>query len=216
MLFALETLSPSAATSFTGLWRVPEETEEAFQALLATLREETEGALEVFVGSGRSLGYGRVGLEVVPCPPPDLAARLTAWRSATRDSNRLLLPFLLRAPLWCPHPTGVLQPPETAADFRRLGLPAPSDLTLVPEQSAAELEDVGGWSLSWGLPKERLRLVGRGSVLTYRTKRWAEEELVPFLAAVDARGLGAGAAQGFGEVVLLSPWHVAAREEAWV
>lgn len=205
-------------TAFRGEVLAPD---DAHGALLADALARVE-----HLGGGTSRGLGAVRVAVSEAPAADsLAARLDGFARAValrRTQYASLAPLsaaslegsyfsldlrsdaLLRRGGW--EPTTVVD-----ADLLRAttGMADPS-LSLV--RAYAEPGWRGGWHAAWGLPRPAELVVRRGSCYLFRTSNLAG--WTPALEALEAGGLGARTAEGFGEVRVCDPFHLVLRERA--
>lgn len=97
--------------------------------------------------------------------------------------------------------------------FRRGGLPAlvPSvsvgGTTLEPVSWMTRAEVVGGWSTAWGMRKPTYLAARPGSVYVFR---WDQGEggFFDALEQLEARGIGEGCEEGYGEALVCHPFHL--------
>lgn len=211
-LYSLQAMVPQKDAFFLGLWRVPDPAQPALEEILRDHRDK-EDKVTIWIGGGRSRGWGEVEITYEETSSDEVAERLATFQEevAPQDGYRYFS-LDLQGPLSCPDGLGELVPRD-AADFRAWGFHPPDGLELVPQGVFTELEEQGGWSLAWGMPRTQEQVIAAGSVLTYRVPASAADWLRPFLAALEERGLGRRTAAGWGAVVACAPWHWELRQE---
>src|SRR4051794_10073945 len=216
--FADDGENPPRPTVFHGEVLVPD---DANGARVAAALERVD-----HLGGGGSRGLGAVRISTTPAAAADpLAARLDRFRGAVarrREQYARLAPLsvasldgayfsvdrradaLLRRQGW--EPTTLLD-----ADLLRAatGVDDPS-LTLV--RAYAEPDWRGGWQAAWGLPRPTELVARRGSCYLFRTANAAAWTAA--LEALEATGVGARTAEGYGEVRVCDPFHLVLREHA--
>src|SRR5437764_9500763 len=103
--------------------------------------------------------------------------------------------------------------PTTVLDAELLGVATGvEDPSLTLVRAYAEPEWRGGWQAAWGLPRPTELVARRGSCYLFRTTNLAAWTAV--LEALEATGVGARTAEGYGEVRVCDPFHLVLREHA--
>ncbi|MDW8078425.1 MAG: type III-B CRISPR module-associated Cmr3 family protein [Thermoguttaceae bacterium] len=205
---------------------------EADQAQLSILQEvlqKEEGILRI--GHARTRGYGRVRIQILD-QAPDCAQELEAWSQKLvakldcgLDPNRHLL-FSLSLPTgailvdevlrytldpsmmvpWLPRlPAGPPGRRETFGNEKQF-----ADGYLRTLAAITQHERVRGWNFAQGLPRADEWMISRGSVYVYLYKGGSQgrRELLKQLKELEAAGVGARLAEGFGKVVVGDSFHV--------
>ncbi len=207
MLYRVVGLRP--AGSFVG--RVWTDDETLLDELAQAVEHLGVGALTT-----RGFGIGRLS----PCPPEagfePISERLSAFNETLRNVWEELADLASQTGASVPNrPEGTyfsvdLLSPALLTD--RLGVPT---LKLTLSWEGSELEPVfwatrpvfvGGFSTAWGLPKPTRLGAAMGSVFVFRTDAPADR-LVPWLEAIERRGVGDRSDEGLGEVLICHPFH---------
>ncbi|MCA9983184.1 MAG: hypothetical protein KDE59_02775 [Anaerolineales bacterium] len=185
-------------------------------AKAAALQAAVDGAV-LYVGRGRSRGYGQVKTALVHAgaTPLSLAERLADFKQdaalALRPyrvvDNRVqhflsgqLFSLTLRSPAILTVGGRLTRFPEPAL----LGMPA----GVLGLQSWARVEQVGGWHSAARQPRRTQPAVKAGSVFLYYAPAAVEhEELLRHLNRLEEEGIGLERERGYGRVTVCAQFH---------
>ena len=201
ILFARQVLEEGRL--FSGPLRVDD------TALEGTLKQQLVEGKHLWVGAGRSRGYGAVevlslaSLGAEPLLP--LAERVERFNAALADVARdAKLPWsgcyvsvtLLSDSILCDE----FWRYQSRVTPQTLGL---SDAQLV--RWISEMRPVIGWNAALNLPKEDSWAIRAGSVFVYQLGE--EEEAMTRLAKLEIEGIGERRSEGFGRLIVCDPFH---------
>lgn len=169
------------------------------------------------IGAHTTRGFGAVRLEEAQHTPfPSIKERVAQFNTVLRQvwsDLANLARQLGGAPPREPQGTYFsvdLLAPAVLRD--RLGLPT---LKLMLHKDTAWLEPVwwatqptfvGGFSPAWGLPKPTALGASQGSVYVFHSEATVDA-LLPWLEALEARGVGERTDEGLGEILICHPFH---------
>jgi CRISPR-associated protein Csx10 len=183
------------------------------EAILEELKQAVEN---IGVGAFTTRGFGTARLKAVEPGIEPIAERLRAFNEKLREVWRDLADLARQ--------TGSPAPMEPSGTYFSVDLLAPAVLrdphglpTLKlfldldgqwrePIFWATQPTFVGGFSTAWGLPKPTYLGAAMGSVYVFRTEA-SQEELLPFLENLEARGVGIRTDEGLGEILVCHPFH---------
>jgi CRISPR-associated protein Csx10 len=183
------------------------------EAILEELKQAVEN---IGVGAFTTRGFGAARLKAVEPGIEPIAERLRAFNEKLREVWRDLADLARQ--------TGSPAPMEPSGTYFSVDLLAPAVLrdphglpTLKlfldldgqwrePIFWATQPTFVGGFSTAWGLPKPTYLGAAMGSVYVFRTEA-SQEELLPFLEDLEARGVGIRTDEGLGEILVCHPFH---------
>jgi hypothetical protein len=83
---------------------------------------------------------------------------------------------------------------------------------LEPVLALADLERMGGWNSLPGLPAPSDLAIVPGSILVWKIKKSDPVKVIGLLSEVEQRGLGLRRAEGLGAIVIAHPIHCEVRE----
>jgi len=183
------------------------------EAILEELKKAVES---VGVGALTTRGFGAARLKAVEPGIEPIAERLRTFNEKLREVWRDLADLAQQ--------TGSPVPTEPSGTYFSVDLLSPAVLrdphglpTLKlflkldgqwrePIFWATQHTFVGGFSTAWGLPKPTYLGAAMGSVYVFRTEA-SQEELLPFLEDLEARGVGIRTDEGLGEILVCHPFH---------
>lgn len=183
------------------------------EAILEELKKAVES---VGVGALTTRGFGAACLKAVEPGIEPIAERLRAFNEKLREVWRDLADLARQ--------TGSPAPTKPSGTYFSVDLLAPAVLrdphglpTLKlfldldgqwrePVFWATQPTFVGGFSTAWGLPKPTYLGAAMGSVYVFRTEA-SQDELLPFLEDLEARGVGIRTDEGLGEILVCHPFH---------
>lgn len=228
-LYILDALVPSkmgksgeTTLAFAGVWSGTDAQEQILRSWLNEyLLPEPEGdGYRLEVGTARARGMGHATLHLLPAeddahtfPEKDLTDRLEHFQPTTDgrmdDPAHLYIALTLRSPLILLDERGLPAGQITADLLRAYNINAPTGLEVLTDYSVLERETWTGWSAAWGLPKPVTTVISAGSVIALRAPASQRAQLLDYLTTLAAEGLGEHLAEGFGEVLVCDPFHIA-------
>ena len=226
ILYLLEALTPSAkdkdsaaTLAFTGTWSGTEAQEKTLWAWLDQYLLPEDGGYRLEVGTARARGMGHAILRLSPAEDGtpastagDLAVRLERFQPRAdgqpTDPSHVYAALTLRSPLALLDARGLPAERITADLLRAYHSNVPAGLEVLADYSVLERETWTGWSAAWGLPKPVTTVISAGSVIALRVPASERRQLLDYLAALSAEGLGEHRSEGFGEVLVCDLFHV--------
>lgn len=223
ILYTLEALVPALngkngrpTLTFTGTWSGSDSQRQALLAQLAEYRLSDIEGYRISVGTARARGMGDAVLRLEPDDDDQvrgLADRLDAFQPMTdgrpTDPNHLYAALTLRSPLLLLDERGLPATALTGDLLRAYHPQAPAGLEMLAAYSVLERETRTGWAAAWGLPKPVTTVIAAGSVIALRAPAGQRTALLDYLTTLAAEGLGERRAEGFGEVLVCDPFHIA-------
>ena len=161
----------------------------------ALLHHLLAAAGTIGLGGARSAGYGLA--EIGEVRLEDDWAETENFGESERDGDQLILTLLSDALLrdaWG----------QPAADERTLtaALQTSLDVDLRLQDAFLDVQLVGGFNRTWGLPLPQAPAIAQGSVVVYRAPGAPGGDLQQRLRHLEATGLGERRAEGFGRVAV--------------
>ncbi len=193
-------------TQFSGTLTFTDEAQYTeFRNFLSALFPPADNGWELRIGSARARGFGRVQVSLQePAPQPSVSELLERFQTRF---GRPIFALIAHSPVIAFHggrPAETLDP-ETLRAY----LPAlPSSVRLVPSATRVEREWVSGWSQAWGIHKPAYSALARGSVFAYEYDPAQQNELAHWLEQLLAYGIGERTAEGYGQFILCSDFHI--------
>jgi len=202
-LYAIEAIEAPAI--FRGFVDCPNSAcYQALQQILDTLRWR-DGQIKLHIGSARSRGFGAVELH---CDEESSSPPNFALDEFKQRAGKPVFTLLVRTPAIvydaCGQPAEALTP-----DILREYVPnLPQSVQLCHEATRIERELISGWSGAWGMPKPVQQAFASGSVFTYTYDAADTHALSPCLQQITLTPIGARTAEGYGQLVVNSQYHL--------
>ncbi len=227
VLYTLEALTPpagdenaEASITFVGSWWGTTEQEQILQTWLQEYLLPEDAGYRLDVGTARARGMGHAILRLTSAGEEEdtfreeeLAARLKSFQPAAdgqpTDPAHLYAALTLRSPLVLVDGRGLPAQRITPDLLRAYNPNMPSGLEVLSDYSVLERETWTGWSAAWGLPKPVTTVISAGSVIALRVPMSQQAQLLDYLATLAGEGLGEHRSEGFGEVLVCDPFHIA-------
>lgn len=221
ILYTLEALVPAQdgkngrpSLTFVGTWSGSDSQQRALLDQLAEYQLPETGGYRISVGTARARGMGDAVLRLEPADEDQgLADCLDAFQPRTdgrpTDPEHLYAALTLRSPLLLLDERGLPATGLTGELLRAYHPQAPAGLEVLAAYSVLERETWTGWAAAWGLPKPVTTVIAAGSVIALRAPAEQRTALLDYLTALAAEGLGERRAEGFGEVLVCDPFHIA-------
>lgn len=189
--FVTEDDGPSSNQIFCGLTRLS-------AAQVAVLNQIFAGP--VFVGAGRTRGFGEIRLSLNEVDEPTLD--LVGWDMRFRDLAQADLPDGLYFSI-------TLRSHAVLVDnFLRNVADLDLQIEGVDEVARAlKSVPIKGWNWAWGMAKPDEVGIARGSVFLFRYGGSQPDELARQLSRVNTEGIGLRRQEGFGAVSVCDPLH---------
>lgn len=209
ILYSREVLRPPM--TFWGVTSVPDKQAEAFYGFA----QEANSSGLLRLGSNRTRGFGRVILELQEAKDSDSISSLREWiqtfdtelRRQAQDAH-IATPHKLYMPMTLISDAilfdrllryrAAIEPDY----LQTLGI-AGADL-IYQKSSTRKLI---GWNGLWGLPKPNDIAITMGSVFLFGLSTLPNDDLLQALLRLQTEGIGARRREGFGRLLIASPFH---------
>lgn len=201
---------------FWGMLKLPDQLAQPFKEFIEQVGDAEAGWLRV--GTGRTRGLGKVGLQIDPLDGltsiSDFRKRLETFNTFLQEraeSSKLsAAPFYFALTLHSP----VLlcndwQGYYTSIDEHVLEsmLQQPEKNFLKPIYQLSSTQRVTGWNELWGTPRTNELAIDTGSVFLFACNKSLDNTLTDALFRLEEEGIGRRKAEGFGRICISDPFH---------